>query len=321
MLARTVFIVLAAVMLVAVTPAAVAGSDRVTLDADTPLTEQRTLSEYNDQGVVHADLARLDMAITIADDATDAGLNGWTHASSVNTYLRIQYNESIERTLRFYVPDAYWTPRVKAGLRPTAADKDSENTRLTLEPAGDGAYTAVTIHVTGPTDATFGIGRATGTLFDFRAWTSGIVNNTTGIKPPSLGGGGEEWSYVPERSLTGSNTTYAITVPSNHDPDEYTVQYDNDLQPGEEQTEWLPLPRCTDGNAHGVCRFQKEGASQTVFILSTGQDPPRIRHASSPGAVSRGNSIIDQLSSVPGRIWEDLNALWPGQIVAARGVV
>ena len=291
-----------------------AASETVTLDEGTPLTKPATVQEFQDSGYVTVDVAQLDMQFSIAESAGDVGLSEWTHASSVNTYLRIQYDEEIERTVRFYVPSDYWTPRVKTGLNNAGVHQGSKDITIDLEPAAGGEYTAVTIRLTGPTDAVFGVGRATGALFDVRGWADGALNDTTGISLPSLPtSGGTEWQYVDEAALTGNNTTYSIHAST---PDELTIQYDYDEQAGEENTRWLPVPACEDGDARGVCRFQKQGAPETVFLLSTSDAAPPIRYATDPDAVSTGGSIVDQLASVPGRIWEDVTGLWPGTLVA-----
>jgi len=126
----------------AVAPASVAVGQESVYEADTSheLATNESIATFEDEGVVSGDVHGLNMSLTVAEDADDAGLNDWITRSSGRVFLRVDYNEELDRTVRFYLPQEYASPQLKQGL-------EAQNSDLTadLEPTHDRNHTAVTV--------------------------------------------------------------------------------------------------------------------------------------------------------------------------------
>jgi len=84
-----------------------------TIDEDNPLADPSAGETYDNESTAGGDVPGYDMRITAAESHEDAGLEGIEYTSASDTmrhYLRVQYNESIERTIRFYVHESVWHP-------------------------------------------------------------------------------------------------------------------------------------------------------------------------------------------------------------------
>lgn len=282
----------ALVLVIAGITAPVAADTIETIDADHDLTDQSTIEQYDETGTARADLVTPNMSLTVAENHDDVGLDGiWLDFDS--RYLRVQYNETVDRTIRFYIPSEYWHPL-------TSLDKEAVNTDLTADfrPSTSGRYTVVSMDVDGPTDAVFEIQRATTGVFFLRSKSRTVVENTTGYDTPRIGSAGE-WKYVPEDSLDG-NASYPINA-----SDGATVQYDAGT--GENAT-WLAVPDCGGVDAP-VCLYEKRGQGDTEYVLSTTQTAPDVRWKASEDLSAQAGSAWNDLQLVPDRIWDTINGL------------
>lgn len=290
--------VLVALALVAATP--VAAEEVYTVDEDTGLDNPDTRSAYEKTGVVETNVPGLDMTITVAEDAQDAGLD--THNPGVmHTYIRVEYHEEIDRTVRFYVPAEYVEPRLKE-------DVQAQNTDAVAmyEPVAGGEYMAVTIQFQGQTDATFPVNWAFGSYISMRDSAYDTIENTTGFSPPRLGTQGHtQWQYPPEGALAGDNATYHLpTNPEkNESLDEMTIQYDN--KPDSEETAWMTMPRC-DQTVEPVCVTERDGEPVLFSTSSEAVPPIRYKHGT------------DRSAEVRGAI-EELKHGWRGAIEKVKG--
>ncbi len=124
--------------------APIAAQTTTTIDAGHSLTSDAAKQSYQSDGVVSTTPAQADVNITIAESHDDVGLDG-IYADGLDTYLRIDYDEDIARTLRFYVPAEYFSPRTKRGLEPVDGGPNTD-----LTPVRGGNMTAVTVEVGGP---------------------------------------------------------------------------------------------------------------------------------------------------------------------------
>jgi len=111
--------ILFAIVLVvaAVAPASVAVAQESIYEADTghELATNESIAEFENESVVSGDIHGLNMSLTVADDADDAGLNDWITRSTGRVFLRVDYNEELDRTVRFYLPQEYASPQLKQG--------------------------------------------------------------------------------------------------------------------------------------------------------------------------------------------------------------
>lgn len=278
--------------------AAVDAQDGVaTVDADHGLTDRGSIDAFETRGVASTSVAVPALSITVADDHDDAGLDGF-RTDFNNRYLRLQYNESLTRTVRLYIPSEYWYPIV-------AEDREAENSDVTatFSPTPDGRYTAVTVRFTRETDATWAIPRAASFVFWGREESRAVVENATGYEPPQVGSG-SAWQYVPDDQLDG-NASYPINA-----SDGATVQYD--AADGEPE-QWLTVPECGGGSAP-VCLYEKRGVDDRRFLLSQTADAPTVRFKSGSDLSATGKGALEELGLIPDRVWSDLQGLLSGDL-------
>lgn len=288
------FSLLAAILLVAASiPSAAIGATTLQFDENTALTDESNIQAWNEEKPVHAEVGQVVLNITVAHDASSVGEPSWKYADSQNNYLRLQYNESIERTIRFYVPSDYWPAH--------AYEMESVGGAQTAEfhPVDGGNYTSVTVTFDGQTDAVFKVDKSTAYVFEGRRWSREVIENTTGISVPSFGAE-TEWNRLPEDSLTGQNVASAINTTG----EPVLIQYD--AEPTLEEESWQPVRDCDDGTTD-VCRFEKTGVNETVFVMTDQSDPPPIRYKIGGGSRSDRffaslNELVDISFEIPDKL-------------------
>lgn len=256
------------------------------IDDDHPLARDGAIERFEDDGVVRANLTRVNLGLTIAKSAGKAGLDGF-HADLTMTYVVFTYREGLPRKLRVYVPDAYFAPR-PARLAPVG---DTSGPTAHLSPVRNATATSVTVTLREPGRYTYAVRWETGVYYDARHWAADLTENATGIELPSLRGGRGSWHPIPPERLA-ANTTVAIPE-SYQDP---AVQYDT--LPGAE-ARWVNVPSCRDPSEQRVCRFTR---SNQTMVMSTAPDPPRVRYRtqSSPlinveSAINDARAALDRL--------------------------
>lgn len=299
---RVAAVTFAAVLIVATFgPVGTSSASEVyALDEDNPLATEAAVENFNTDGVAGGVVSGLDMRLTLAEQHNTVDADGF-HSNIGRSYLRIQYNESIQRTIRFYIPSAMVYPHIKQDL-----ESITDDTTADLEPADGGEYTAVTVTVDGETDAVFPINKVASSLFQVKDATSSRVENFTGISLPSvLGGGGTEWQYVNESALAGNETTVAI-----EQPDEgLTVQFDS--TPTATGESWINTPACSDSSSTPVCSFERSGDDK-LYVLSRSDDAPAIRYRAGGAPMFGVESALNDLERAADRFLEDINALTGG---------
>lgn len=291
---RLVAAALLAVLLIA---APVVGASVLTIDATHPLADEQSIQRYESGHAVSGDLPQVMGSITIAHEAATVGLDGLQYVDTTNHYLRIQYNESIDRQLRIYIPAEYWSPYPKDDLAAARSDLTA-----TLRPTPDGRYTAVTVTLTRPTDAVFVISREAATLWALRHEAHAAINNSTGVDIPSLAAQGQ-WQYI-EPAQLGNESTVAI----HHGSKKLLVQFDTD--PTSART-WVPVRECAGGDA-AVCTFQKDGVQHTTIVLAKAADPPRVRYRVGGSPLDRVFGSIRELTTIDDRLSRLLESLTQG---------
>lgn len=248
--------------------APVSGSTGVyPVDSDHPLTGDQSVKEYQASGVASADLTQLDMGVTVADDHEQANMSGF-YSDTGKVWLCLDYRESIERTVRVYLPSEYFTPR------PGEVQSVTSDHTATLAPRDDDTYTAVTVTFEGADRACFPISKSSGTYWSMKDDINSWVNNTTGWKMPTFTDTAEQWRSLPAGAFENS-TMYRIPTKSQ----QVSIQFD--AEPGPE-TQWLRVPECSDVGEQEICRYteasdatNRENAS--VVLMSTKDTPPPVR--------------------------------------------
>lgn len=278
------------------------GTDMTTIDDNHPLTTDDAINDYEDDGIVTRNLTQLNLEITIADDPGPANVSGpelpFSFAGVTKTYVCLDYRESISRTIRLYIPDAYLQPRVNAEL--TAINSD---TTAAIEPVNDSSATSMTVQFTGAERACFAYDWTRGYYFGIKDWTNDIVNQTTGITLPSLSGDSQPWAYVNTAALQNEST---VTIPRNGST--MTIQYDD--TPNDNESTWITVPDCNDPEDQDICRFQDDSGNVTLMDAS----PPvnQVRYKQGTDISSVLQSAVNDLLQVPDRIMEYVDNILGG---------
>lgn len=273
----------------------VAGDELLTIDADHGLASGQAVATFEEEEQVSTQFDRINGSLTIAEEHDAAGLSGF-HSDIDTVYVRFQYNETLPRSVRLYVPAGYWYPHTTDGL-------EAENSNLTLdmEPTADGRYTALRVRFTGRTDATFAISKEAATVFALRDTTRSATENVTGIQLPSIGSTGPRWQRLPDDALAANNTTVAIDTQGGP----LMVQYDAASEQGADQ--WIAVPSCTSGSETPVCTFERAGEDDRLYLLSKAAEPPPVRYARSDDPLAGLKARVNDLQEVPGRFADRLN--------------
>lgn len=276
----------------------VAGDTIFDLDKDTPLTDSATIDQFEEEGYVSVETGVPDMTISVAESGDRVDATGFK-TDVANTFIRVQYRESISRNVRFYIPKEYFYPVTKDGLK----SLDGETT-ADLRGVEDNEYTSFTVKLDGQGEAIFAVSRQAGAVFK-------TINNTKtrsrewfGVEIPTIGifGGGSDWKYVEGTHFSENQSTYAIP----HEPNS-TVLIQLDESGPRENEVWVPVPECSQGE---VCRFQKSGVDDKTFLLVQTSDPPPVRFKEKEGPVSGTGGFWNDLKQIPGRFVDDVINLW-----------
>lgn len=259
-----------------------AASGVATLDGDTPLTHDRTIEEWEKTENVTVQPAQLDLRITIAADASTVGLDDLKTVSTTNYFLRFDYDEDIARTVRFYVPDDYWTPYPSGSVDVKSGDADAR-----FEPTVAGNNTAVTVDADGPTDVVMVVNRRSAWTFAARDRSKSLVENVTGVDVPSVGAS-RQWEYLSDSDF-GNETRAAI----DSDGRPVTVQFDAESGNG---TRWENARECSD-DGRRVCTFAVDDDEMT-YVLSRSADPPRVRYKIDGGLTDRIGGAWNELVGI-----------------------
>lgn len=255
--------------------APVAGSTTTTIDADHSLTSAESIQTYESDGVAVANPAQADVTITIAKGHDDAGLEG-IYADGLDTYLRIDYDEDIDRTLRFYIPSEYVSPRTKRGLEPVDGGPPAD-----LTPVRGGNMTAVTVEVDGQTDSVYRLSKLAGLTYSVRQRYADRIENRTGWEVPSLTSS-TQWQYVEAGS-------YSTNSPRPINDTDLTMQY---RQASADETEWLPVRKCDDPETQRVCYVQD---TNTTLLMSSAENPPKVRYKTDGGIIENVSGEVEDM--------------------------
>ena len=280
----------------------VAQDSLTTIDESNPLADADAGSTYEDSGVVGGTVSGYDMRVTVADDHETVGLSGIEYtatADSTHHNLRIQYNESIERTIRLYVDKSVWYPHY--------GEIDAENADVTasLSPVEDSEYTAVELTLSGPTDAVFQVPKAVSGYYYARDTGKSWLENRTGYEIPSLLGSSTAWDRVDDTDLT-NNSSVAIGA----NESEPMIQYDA----ADSGQRWVPTPNCDDsrGDDAPVCIYDRPDDPEHVYVTSNVADPPPVRYKHGTDVIAQAQASVNELLEVPNRIMEQVRGLFGG---------
>jgi len=264
----------------------------VKVDADHDLTTQASIDDFETNDETSTTLSYPQATITIGKTADSVDLDGHLVHQYSHEYIRIEYDEDVPRTFRFYVPNDYAAPYSDNDV--DIINKDDPNAEVEYSTAENGKYLAVTVTVRGQTDIVVPVDEKTGWSIGFWESKSDTVENATDV----VSG---EWERVDASKLSGTNATARVDTTGMDNP---VFQY----QVGEDQ--WTALPNEPTNNAP-VYQFQKEGVENTVFIVSTVSDAPAVRYQDG-GTGGTAKNVARDIGNVVDRITNDINDVLGG---------
>ena len=239
-------------------------ADVMAIDDNHGLDEDPAISEYHSEGYTDADLSQVDATVAIAEDKADVDADGNVLPLDVrNNYVRIDYDEDFERTLRIHIPREYQTPYTQSGVQSVTSDHSAEFT-----PVRGGEYLEIVVYVDGPAEIVLPLQKDSSASYKAVEWVDMRLEAATGT---SVFGNGDEWQYLDEHEL-GNDTAYEV----DGDPEDVVVQYDAERADADET--WLNAPK-GEADDVGVYWFTRtSGGNETAYIVATEDDPPNVRY-------------------------------------------
>lgn len=275
------------VALLAVSIGGVAADDVTAIDNSHDLDSDWATDRYADEGYVEGDVDIYDMQLTVAEDREDVA--DTPLITDTSDWVRIEYNEEVERTLRITLPKDYGQPYERAGVESITSDHDVD-----LEPVKDGEFLQLTVEVDGPTEIVIPLewdGQLSYTILDR---VSDRVDRLQEWNPLSADA---DWQYIESGDLEGDN---AMTI-ADHDD----VLVEVDARPNQPDDRWVPAPRSNADQP--VYWYTQDGNNGTeAIVVSTTDDAPNIRYAEDHDLIDQIWSEVGSAREIPNNIMDSL---------------
>lgn len=259
-----------------------------------PLADNATAAEYSRTGYVSSELSRYRITLSAAESGNDVGLPPSMTRDLRNDYLRIQYNESYQRTIRLLLPREYITPYTME----TVESLNSDHT-ASYKPARSGDYLAITITFDGPGAAVLPLQKDSSAGGALLETVDRRVKQLTGISP--LGRNGK-WQYI-----DGEEVAAEPAYPINTTSEDVLIQYD--AKPNATEEVWLNAPR-GEQNGVPIYYFERDSDNQ-LYVVSADASNPDIRLKTEPSRTDKIRGDINDIKLVPERIRDGASDYWP----------
>lgn len=250
-----------------------------TVDSDHGLATDAAIADYRSGGVTTGSVDGYDADLTVATSKDDVGVDDQAlPIDARNDYLRIQYHEDFDRTLRIHVPKEYvggygieGAPYTQSGVESVTSDHHAD-----FESVRGGEYLEVTVYVDEPADIVLPIQRDSAMSYRAVEWADTRVEMVAGFKVFS----DEEWKHIGGTEL-GNDTTMELEG----DPEKMVVQYDAHKQDTDDT--WLNAPEgeADDVGVHIITTTS--AGNETAYLVSTTEDPPDVRYKPDGTATDR----------------------------------
>lgn len=287
---RAILLVLA-FFVVATAPVAASGIT----DVGMVLNSEDKIQEYEQSGTTTANLIAPDLSVTASKTEAGCDVSSWTYSDYTHDYLCIDYGEDIDRTLRLELPLGY------VGIHEGQIESINGNATAEFKKSPSGDALIVTVDVTGPTRAVWGLNEGTEQFNGLREQSRENVANLSGIE---LAGESSEWQYIDSTAINASTGAYIVEIPSNMSTtlDDVLVQYHVD---GEE---WARAGSDSD-TRKPVYTTTRSGVDDRVYIHSTTKSPPQVRYKLKSGPTDTATSIISDFKQVAPNVRTWINRL------------
>ena len=262
------------------------------IDDSHALDSTEAVSTYTSEGAASAEFSQINGELTVAHKKASVGIDDALTPTDVrNNFLRIEYNEDFERTLRIHVPRDYQTPYTQSGVGSLTSDDTAE-----FRPVRGGEYLEVVITVEDESDIVLPLQKDSS--FSYRAveWADTRVQLVTGL---TFFGSGDEWQYLDSEELD-ADAAYEL----DGDPANVAVQYDVERTNPEET--WLNAPKGED-QGDGVYWFvREEDGEQSAYVVATEDESPHVRYKSDATTMDHWYGEARDATKIPDRIREVL---------------
>ena len=270
------------------------GEDEYVTDiaADHDLDTVDAISTFNSEGQVETDLTRIDMTVTIADEKSDVGASGrMLPTDTANDFLRLQYNEDAERTVRILIPEEYWEPYLQEDVESITSPHTAD-----YKTSRGGEYTAVIITFDGPADVVLPAKWVDSTSYKALERVDQRLEKSVGI---TVRDDGSEWTYVESEDLV-SGPGYEIGEKSG----DVTVQLD--ATPDSPEETWI---NAAEGETMGedIYYYQRDSENGSTYIVSKTDNPPAVRYKVDSTFMDRIRGDIRDITLIPSRLKDTIN--------------
>ncbi len=258
-----------------------------TVDANHGLTKDSAKASFEKNGVAEASLTAPDMTITVASELSQCGVEDWTVSDIRNDFVCIEYDEEIDRELRFFIPNEYWHPYVRESVSPIHG-----NVTASFEPVEDGEFTAITATVTEPTTIVWPVNAESSWFAERKDSTIANVEELTGVGVAD----GDAWQYA---TLSGNGTGYSVRAPNGTEA--LTVEFntsDGWVMVPDEETAYAP-----------VYAQEYVGRNDRVVLITTNssETPLEVRYKTDSSNTDRIAAAMREVRQIDDRIEEVLN--------------
>lgn len=239
-------------------------AETTTIDADHGLDSNESVHEWETEGYASGSADRYDLELTVAEDRQDVGLQPSMVGSATNDYLRIQYNEDIERTLRIWIPREYVTPYTRDSVRAV----DHTDVSATYRPIEGAEYLQITIKADEEMDVVLPLDKSAQISYGV---LERVDKRTEQITGESFRGDAEDWQRIDEDDLADE-----ASIKVSEHPDDTLVQVD--ARPQSSDPLWTNAPSGND-EIHGISTTVKEDSEgeKHLHVVSTTGSPPDVR--------------------------------------------
>ncbi len=258
-----------------------------TIDADHGLTSDAAKASFEQDGVASTSLTAPDVTITIASELSQCGIEDWTVSDVRNDFVCLEYDEEVDRTLRFFVPNEYWHPYVRETVDPVHGDVTAS-----YEPVQDAEFTAVTATVEEPTTIVWPVNAESSWFAERRDSTIANVEKLTGVGVAEA----ETWQYA---MLSGNETGYSVRAPNGTDA--LTLEYNT-------TDGWVTVP--TEETSYAPVYAQEyEGRDDRVVLITTNSSgtPLDVRYKTDSTSTDRIGAALREIGQVDDRLEEVLH--------------
>lgn len=264
------------------------GDDSMTdLGTNHDLTSSDAVSEFNDRGAVEIDTSRLDMTVTVAESKSDVGLEDQLTPTDVrNDFIRFEYREEADRTVRLLIPNEYWTPYLREEV-----DAINDEHVAEYRTARGGDYTAVVVRFDGPADVVFPVDSVASFSYAAVERVDDRLNNSLGF---TLRDDDANWEYVDTEELV-DGPGYDV----GESPGDITVQYD--ATPDSPEETWINAPE-GETLSDDIYYYERGSDNSSAYIVSKTDDPPAVRYNVDSSWMDRVRGDLNDLRQVPDRI-------------------